>query len=935
MICQYCGEKIDDSALFCPYCGNKISDASKKTSKKLKNKKKRPKKWKWILLLLFICCIISVMFLILWKDGFLGKSNQNEDTAYDADNIGKVYFYQTEEEHIATDSDGIMYADNEILIVAEQSVKYDDIEKIAKSFGADIVGWIEQTGDYQFRLDRAYTREELNDVIVRLRDEDKIADAYLNYFFNTSDQVEETQSEENDAFIYGEEWKEDLEDFIDAEGTSWGIEAIETFNAWDILKENQSRVHPVRVGLIDGGFDQNHEDLGFAEVFYNVSDETSDQEHGTRVAGTMAARSDNQEGICGVYPYGADNLYGVSYKGGCSYPENGSLRTSSVFLKIAYAELILRNVKVINSSLGFHYKANGISYTGSKWEEQVSFLESNSYILADFLERLLEKGYDYVLVNSAGNDSDRYNNIIYDSKYNWWTTVIDEEEYPDVYDRIIVVGAVDSEFEISNFSNGGDRVDIYAPGEIIFSTVPDNGYENSFVDENGDTRNWSGTSMASPHVSGVAAMVWSINQSLSGKEVKELVCRYENERCTECKFVDAARSVKAAAEIEIDSDVQLEEQAGILGWVVNADDENVGVENAVVSAVNTATGETESVSTDTRGHFELILPEGEYTLAVQAEGYEAYTWPGENTKYAVQITVEKGSVNYLSDKIYLNQEGYDARAAEGIWQIDDERTMEENGQSMKQIFGSAYTQYGSGMTINADGTFSYYIGAGIGGEGTWNMNNGQLTYDILTYEENINETRDILIVENGDSIMLQTEVYEYTIFWKKTEDIANKESIFDSMPSVFIFSSGAGAWSTELTFESDGSFKGYYYDSELGDSGSGYEGGTVYICNFSGKFTEPEQVNDYTYSMRLDSLQIEGVSGDVYYEDDQRFIYADPYGFDNADEFLIYVPGTPVDELPEGFKVWLQAFFNPDEEETLPYYGIYNAGGEEGFVGYE
>lgn len=44
MICQYCGEKIDDSALFCPYCGNKISDASKKTSKKLKNKKKRPKK---------------------------------------------------------------------------------------------------------------------------------------------------------------------------------------------------------------------------------------------------------------------------------------------------------------------------------------------------------------------------------------------------------------------------------------------------------------------------------------------------------------------------------------------------------------------------------------------------------------------------------------------------------------------------------------------------------------------------------------------------------------------------------------------------------------------------------------------------------------------------------------------------------------------------
>ena len=64
-------------------------------------------------------------------------------------------------------------------------------------------------------------------------------------------------------------------------------------------------------------------------------------------------------------------------------------------------------------------------------------------------------------------------------------------------------------------------------------------------------------------------------------------------------------------------------------------------------------------------------------------------------------------------------------------------------------------------------------------------------------------------------------------------------------------------------------------------------------------------------------------------------LYSDPYGFDSADEFLIYMPGAPMAELPEGFKSWLLAFMNPNEAQTLPCYGIYNVGGEEGFVEFE
>lgn len=271
----------------------------------------------------------------------------------------------------------------------------------------------------------------------------------------------------------------------------------------------------------------------------------------------------------------------------------------------------------------------------------------------------------------------------------------------------------------------------------------------------------------------------------------------------------------------------------------------------------------------------------------------------------------------------------------GTWEINTEKTMEENGVSMIKMFGTAF-KYGNEMVINSDGTYSYAIGAGVGGKGTWTMNGSQLTYNVTTYEENANETGKISIVENDSAeIMLSTEVYEYTVYWKKVDKDINIKSIFESMPSSFAFSSGAGGWATQFTLEDDGSFSGQYVDTDMGDVGSEYPGGAVYISNFTGKFTTPIQINDYTYSMRLENLQAEGTAGEEYYENGQRFIYSDPYGFDSADEFLIYTPGAPMADLPEGFKSWLLAFMNPNEEQTLPYYGIYNVGGEEGFVGFE
>lgn len=270
---------------------------------------------------------------------------------------------------------------------------------------------------------------------------------------------------------------------------------------------------------------------------------------------------------------------------------------------------------------------------------------------------------------------------------------------------------------------------------------------------------------------------------------------------------------------------------------------------------------------------------------------------------------------YIKDNFYLElyndlfsvkNEGADYITLYGIKVGDSIETaikiVEDNG------WKSYYSNDGEYAFLSLINDKPYLMSIGHTGEkvvASWYLNNwpqGEDIYDVL----NGNENKD-----------------------------SNIKSIFESMPSSFAFSSGAGGWATQFTLEDDGSFSGQYVDTDMGDVGSEYPGGTVYISNFTGKFTTPIQINDYTHSMRLENLQAEGTAGEEYYENGQRFIYSDPYGFDSADEFLIYTPGAPMADLPEGFKSWLLAFMNPNEEQTLPYYGIYNVGGEEGFVGFE
>lgn len=159
-------------------------------------------------------------------------------------------------------------------------------------------------------------------------------------------------------------------------------------------------------------------------------------------------------------------------------------------------------------------------------------------------------------------------------------------------------------------------------------------------------------------------------------------------------------------------------------------------------------------------------------------------------------------------------------------------------------------------------------------------------------------------------------------------------SFQDLSGRTFVFSSGAGAWATTLEIQSDGSFSGTYSDSDMGDTGDDYPNGTCYQCVFTGQFTQPEKVNDYTWSMQIDTITYEKEAGTEEIIDGVRYSYSVPYGLNDAQAILVYLPGAPLDELPEGYRSWITMNLTDTETTVLPFYGLYNEAQEQGFSSY-
>lgn len=180
---------------------------------------------------------------------------------------------------------------------------------------------------------------------------------------------------------------------------------------------------------------------------------------------------------------------------------------------------------------------------------------------------------------------------------------------------------------------------------------------------------------------------------------------------------------------------------------------------------------------------------------------------------------------------------------------------------------------------------------------------------------------------NGYRVRAVFENGEYTAYSDWAE--ISVSDFFETVNGEFVFTSGAGGWSTVIELSRDGSFTGKFSDWDaIGPNGEAR--GYYYECAFTGSFGKPGRVGEKIYTLELTALDIEGTVGEKY-TDDMGTVHeiTQPYGFDKASLFYVYLPGIEVRYLEKGFLPWAHM---AGDAKTFDNYAIYNYYGQLGFV---
>lgn len=159
--------------------------------------------------------------------------------------------------------------------------------------------------------------------------------------------------------------------------------------------------------------------------------------------------------------------------------------------------------------------------------------------------------------------------------------------------------------------------------------------------------------------------------------------------------------------------------------------------------------------------------------------------------------------------------------------------------------------------------------------------------------------------------MMDHMIRDYSSY--ETGADTSEEKIFERLIKRFIFTSGAGGWYTGMSISKDGSVKGTYTDMNRGITGSNYPNGQMYISEFTGKFGNLVKVNDYEYKMTLTDLDY-AKAGETKFVNGVKIDTSVPYGIADkkspGKEFILYLPGRPVKDLPQEVGGWIYDFKN-------------------------
>ena len=259
-----------------------------------------------------------------------------------------------------------------------------------------------------------------------------------------------------------------------AEETPYGLTMVQVTDALfdEVLPPPNGNI---KVCVVDTGYALGHEDLPNKENMpvlggydqYGGKWDSDGHGHGSHCAGTIGAIGDNNLGVTSCNP----DPEKFSFYIGKGLSDSGSGSNSGVL--DAVEACVANGAKIVSMSLG-----------GGGWSSAALNAYKDHY------------NDGVLIIAAAGNSGDS------------------SLSYPASYPYIMSVAAVDSNKNKAVFSQYNDQVEIAAPGVNVMSTLPDDTYAA-----------WSGTSMACPHVAGVAALVWSYFPDCENSQIRNVLLK--------------------------------------------------------------------------------------------------------------------------------------------------------------------------------------------------------------------------------------------------------------------------------------------------------------------------------------------------------------------------------------------------------------------------
>jgi subtilisin family serine protease len=702
------------------------------------------------------------------------------------------------------------YGKNEVIVKFKQNMKTQEASTIEKGLGLEKAKNLGPSGMKLYKIKKGSTVEG---TVAKLKQFKNVEFAEPNYKLQINAVKDPYYN-----YLWG---LKNVGQYVNGYYGTAGID-INVESAW-----SKTTGANVIVGVIDSGIDINHPDLknniwvnkneipndgidndnnGYIDDvngwdFYHddktVYDSYDGEEHGTHVAGTIGA-SANTQGVIGVAP----NVKIMSLK---FIGPDGTGWTSDAVEAIYYAKKM--GAHILNNSWG------GSGYSQSLYDAIQS--------------------YGGLFVAAAGNDY-QTNNDYY-------------PYYPSSYDlpNILSVAAIDSYGYLAYFSNYGPKsVDIAAPGQNILSTAPNNKYQYM-----------NGTSMATPHVTGAAALYLSKNPKASATDVKESLMTHVKKLSSLSGLMVSGGLVDTGASLSYNPDDDIPGVAFTGTKVSEKLDQNEDLDD--VYAVNLIKGEklvanlTGASGTD----FDLYLYDSNATTVKSSEGILTYSEKSGTSTESITFIAPYDGTFYLDAYAYKGKGTYSLSVTLGATKgtYDNKNTV-LNYQSSTQwkVVSHSKASSGSYSSVNASNSSVELVfnGTGIQYNALKNDQQGiaRVTVDGTSYEVDLYSTIPQYNAAAFELANLKPGVHTLKIEWTGSRNkSARKAATSINIDSIIVLGTQAstieqnhasvsytGSWSTTNSSSySGGSAK--YTVSKGSAAEISFNGESIKLVGYKGK----------------------------------------------------------------------------------------------------